>query len=126
MIYNEDGSSYKVKFYLDIKSGRSPVKDYIDKLNDRERAKVLKYIEFLRENKGVLDEPYSKHINGKVRELRVDFARQHHRIFYFIFVGRNIILLHAFLKKTPKTPTGEIKRAEERYKNVISNQKLYE
>jgi len=126
MIYNEATKEYKVKFYKDIRTGRSPVLDYIKRLRDKEEAKVSKYIEFLRVNKGYLDEPYSKHIKGKIRELRVDFGRNRHRVFYFIFIKKTIILLHAFLKKTNKTPTSEIKKAEEIYKNVIKNPKIYE
>jgi len=127
MIYNDNKeSTYKVRFYTDPKTGRSPVQSYIDGLNDKERAKVVKYIEFLREHNGVLDEPYTKHIVDKIRELRVDFATHRHRIFYFTFVGQTIILLHAFLKKTAKTPPQEIKRAEERYDQVLDNKKIYE
>ena len=99
---------------------------YLENLNDKERAKVLKYIEFLREHKGYLDEPYSKHIGGKIRELRVDFFKNKHRIFYFVFVGKNIILLRAFLKRTNKTPVSEIKKAKENYNNVLKNKKFYE
>jgi len=126
MIYNVGTTEYKVKFYKDVKTGRSPVLEYIEGLSDREKAKVLKYIEFLRINKGYLDEPYSKHIKGKIRELRVDFARNRHRILYFIFIKRTIVLLHGFLKKTAKTPISEIKRAEENYYKVLKNQKIYE
>ena len=126
MIYTGDTSEYKVKFYRDIKTGRSLVLDYIERLNDREAAKVLKYIEFLRIHSGYLEEPYSKHIKGKIRELRVDFGKNKHRIFYFVFIKKTIILLHAFLKKTAKTPLSEIKRAEENYYNVLKNPKIYE
>ena len=123
MIYSN--IEYKIKFYVEV-GGESPVAEYIDNLSVKEQAKVLKYIEFLREHKGVLDEPYSKHIKGKIRELRVDFSNKRHRIFYFTFINKNIILLHAFLKKTEKTPTREIKIAEGNYIDVINNQKLYE
>ena len=125
MIYTED-TEYKVKFYKDSKTGRSPVLEYIGKLRDKERLKVLKYIEFLRVNKGYLDEPYSKHIRGKIRELRIDFGKNKHRIFYFIFIKKTIILLHAFLKKIPKTPISEVKKAEENYQGVLINPKIYE
>jgi phage-related protein len=117
---------YKVKFYADARTGRSPVLEYLQELPKKEQLKIAKYIEFLRQRNGVLDEPLSKHIKGKIRELRVDFANQRHRIFYFTFVGKTIILLHAFLKKTAKTPGNEIKRAEERYINVINNRSEYE
>jgi len=123
MIYTND--EYKVKFYTDCDKGISPVLEYLEKLNQKEKAKVLKYIEFLRINKGYLDDPYTKHIKGKIRELRVDFGRNRHRIFYFIFIGKTIILLNAFLKKTDKTPIQEIEKAEEFLEEVLKNQKIY-
>ena len=123
MIYNKD--EYKVKFYRN-KKGEVPLIEYLEKIKKKERAKILKYIEFLKDNKGYLDEPYSKHIKGKIRELRVDFGKNRHRVFYFTFVKKNIILLHVFLKKTPKTPVKQIKKAEENLNEVISNLKFYE
>lgn len=122
MIYN----GYKVKFYKDSRTGRDPVLEYVNKLKTKEQTKIFKYIEFLRENRGILDEPYARHIKGKIRELRVDFSQNRHRIFYFAFVKRKIILLHAFLKKTKKTPISEIKRAEENYYDVLNNKEIYE
>jgi len=122
MIYNNE---YKIKFYQNIDSSCCPVQGYINNLSEKDKAKVLKYIEFLREHKGILDEPYSKHIRGKVRELRVDLGFRRHRIFYFTFVGKNIILLHAFLKQTSKTPEREIDKAIEHYENVLKYQKIY-
>lgn len=125
MIYTNN-SEYKVKFYKNSKTRRSPVLEYIDNLSEKDRAKILKYIDFLREHKGYLDEPYSKHIKGKIRELRVDFTRRRHRILYFTFIRQTIILLHAFLKRTAKTPDIEIKRAEENYNDVLNNKEIYE
>ena len=126
MIYTDNTTEYKVKFYEDPKTEKSPVLEYIESLSEKEQAKVFKYIEFLRINKGYLEEPYSRHIKEKVRELRVDFARKRYRIFYFVFVKRTIILLHAFLKKTAKTSISETKRAEENYYNVLKNPETYE
>jgi len=122
MIYN---NQYKIKFFIKS-NGQIPVFEYIESLNEKEKAKVLKYIEFLRGHNGILNEPYSKHIKGKIRELRIDFSKNRHHIFYFIFISRNIILLHAFLKKTNKTPILEINRALTNYIEVINNQKMYE
>ena len=124
MIYTN--TEYKVKFYRNSTNNESPVEDYIKGLDKKDRNKVSKYIEFLQLNEGILDEPYSRHIKDKIRELRVDFSNKRHRIFYFTFVGKNIILLHAFLKKTPKTPAREIQNAEKSYIDVINNPKLYE
>jgi len=110
-------SNYEVQYYVDNR-GRAPVREYIDSLNLKEKAKVLKYVDFLRQNDGKLDEPYSRHIEGKIRELRVDFHRNRHRIFYFTFIGKRIILLHAFLKKTAKTPINEINQAKKNYLDI--------
>ena len=123
MIYH-DYEQFKVRFFAD--SNRNPVLSYLENLNIKDRAKVLKYIEFLRINKGQLDEPYTKHIRGKIRELRIDFGRNRHRIFFFTFINKNIILLHAFLKKTTKTPEAEIYKAEINYLKVLSNKEIYE
>jgi len=100
--------------------------EYIEKLDAKNKAKVLKYIDFLLQHDGYLDEPYSKHIADKIRELRVDFSSKHHRIFYFVFIGKAIILLHAFLKNTAKTPRKEIDRALANYHDAIINKKTYE
>ena len=125
MIYN--GSvEYKIKFHTDIKTSKSPVLNYIKSLRERERSKIFKYIDFLRQRKGYLDEPYSRHIRGKIRELRVDFSRNRYRILYFIFMGKTIVVLHAFLKKTDKTPEVEIKKAEENHYDVLKNHQIYE
>src|SRR3989344_4052357 len=127
MIYTDSrGVEYKVKFYLETKTGRTPVKDYIERIPTKEKAKILKYIEFLRIHRGVLDEPFTKHVRGKIRELRVDFFHNKHRIFYFTFIHKTIILLHAFSKNTAKTPPNEIKRAENHYEEVILNKEIYE
>ncbi len=117
---------YKVKYYAESQTGKSPVLAYILSLDSKSMAKVEKYIKYLRLCEGYLDEPYSKHITGKIRELRVDFSHTHHRIFYFTFVGKNIILLHGFLKKTPKTPHQEIARAVNNYNDFMINQNVYD
>ena len=106
---------YSVHYYQDDRSGRFPVKEYIESLSVRERSRIHAYLCRLVDADGYLEEPYSRHIAGGIRELRVDFARNHHRIFYFAVIGRRIILLHAFLKKTPKTPQQEIVRAQKNH-----------
>lgn len=124
MIYN-DNREYRVTFYKDSR-GKHLVLEYIESLPEKEQSKIFKYIEFLRVHKGILDEPYSRHIEGKIRELRVDFARNRHRVFYFVFVNKNIIFLNAFLKKTEKTPASEIEKVKKNYLAVISSKETYE
>jgi len=117
---------YLVKFYKNSENGQEPVLAYIKRLDEKNKAKILKYVAFLKDNHGYLDEPFSKYITGKIRELRIDFSRQRHRIFYFVAVGKRIILLHSFLKKTKRTPRREIEKSLINYNDVINNLNLYD
>jgi len=117
---------YKVKYYKNSQTGKEPVLEFVLSLDRKSLAKVEKYIRYLRLCEGYLEEPYSRHITGKIRELRVDFSHNSHRIFYFGFIKKTIILLHGFMKKTKKTPRSEIKKAIENYYDTINNPQLYE
>ena len=79
---------YKLRFYKNSQTGREPIPEYLASLDEKSRSKIGKYVEYLRLCKGYLDEPYSRHITGKIRELRVDFSHNHYRIFYFTFIGK--------------------------------------
>ena len=119
-------SEYRIFYYKDSTSGKKPVREFIFSLSPKVRSKIFKYIEELGRNDGYMVEPYSRHIVGDIRELRVDFGHSRHRIFYFTFVGKRIIILHGFLKKTAKTPEREIQRAIKYHHDVIINPHLYE
>ena len=112
---------YKVCYYQNSHKKRTPVLEYIQKLSEKEKGKVAAYIILLRDCNGRLDEPYSRYIRSGIRELRIDFARRRHRIFYIIVEGKRIILLRAFLKKTAKTPRQEIIRALNNYEDYKIN-----
>jgi phage-related protein len=97
-------------------SGRKPVRDFLDEMPDmRAKARFLRVIQRLGEE-GFLPEPFTKSIKGskKLRELRLNYQTNAYRIFYTAAKGKRIVLLHAFMKKTQKTPLQEIKTAEKR------------
>lgn len=126
MIYNKKiDKEYKIYFYID-KKGNKPVMEYIESTSQKDQSKILSFIDFLRENKGYLNEPYSKHIKDKIRELRIDFSKNKHRIMYFTFTGEKIILLSAFTKNTEKTPQKEINKAIDNYNNFLKNKEKYD
>lgn len=107
---------FEVEFYED-RSGNEPIKDFIVKLqakgqsskSDRIRSeKILTYIRVLQEYGTRASEPYVKHIEDDIWELRpLD-----DRIFFFYFRDNTFVLLHHFLKKTKKTPRREIEQAK--------------
>ncbi len=119
-------SEYKVYYYQNSHTKRVPVLEYIQKTPTKDRAKIAAYIALLCNCDGQLDEPYSRYITEGVRELRVDFASNRNRIFYVTVEGKKIILLHAFLKKTPKTPKQEIIRAINNFKDYKINKNSIE
>jgi len=105
---------WDVEFYKTEKDD-SPIVDFLDGLDIKMRAKALKEIDLLRELGQVIREPYSKHIQDGIYELRIKLASNISRMFYFFYVDNRIIITNGFIKKTQKTPKGEIERAA-RYK----------
>jgi phage-related protein len=113
--------NYRIKYYKNSHNNQEPVKEFIDGQVLKIQQKIFIYLELLQENGGRLNYPYSSHIKDKIWELRIDFAKNCYRIFYFVFIDKRIILLHAFLKKTNKTPRQEIQKAINSYNDFISN-----
>lgn len=105
---------YTVHFYKD-KKGNKPVIEYLEELSKNKdkdsRIKINKindYIEALKEYGTSLTEPYIKHIEGEIWELRP----LRDRIFFVAWVNDSFVLLHHFMKKTQKTPSKEIEKAK--------------
>ena len=101
---------WRVEFFT-LPNGRIPVQEYLEMLDKKHRAKIIGYIELLRSKGGRFYEPYTKHVQGSVWELRVDLGRRASRVFYFLARGQRIVMLHAFTKKSQKTPGREIETA---------------
>jgi len=65
MIYNKD-EGYKLRFYNNVRTGEKPVEKYLEKLDIKEQSKIAKFIEFLRLSVGCSNQPFIKHIRGKI------------------------------------------------------------
>jgi len=109
---------YKIKFYPTQK-GDYPVKDFIQELDKKSRAKIWRYIALLEEHGPNLLRPYADHVRGKIKELRIKIPAGNVRIFYFFFLEGNIVLLHVFKKKTAELPEREIEQAEKNMEDFI-------
>jgi phage-related protein len=96
--------------YYETPAGRWPVKEYLSGLDAKERARVTFDLDLLAEYGLDLGAPHARCVHGKLWELRTR-GRKQHRVFYFAVSGRRLVLLHAFTKKTPRTPPGEIDTA---------------
>jgi phage-related protein len=63
-------------------------------------------------------EPYVKHLQGKLWEMRLKGPDGIARSVYVTASGRRVVVLRTFIKKTEKTPRREIELALERAKDV--------
>ena len=105
---------YQIYFYKD-RRGNEPVKEYLNDLakhKDRDSriklTKIRDYIKILSEYGTRAGEPYIKHLDGDIWELRPISDR----ILFAAWTGESFVLLHCFAKKTQKTPPREIDKAK--------------
>lgn len=65
-----------------------------------------------------LGEPHTKAFGDGLFELRLKGAEGSARVFFCTLVGRRIVMLHSFIKKSNKTPQRELAIAESRLKEI--------
>lgn len=80
---------------------------------------VAFYVDLLAEEGANLGEPYTRQLDGKLRELRFYLGRQRFRISYYIAAGRRIVLLTVF-HKTQQQERAEIARARRAMESCIA------
>lgn len=103
--------SWSIEFY-ETENGINCVKDFIDEIKDKKlKAKVLNDIKLLNEFGTELRQPHTDYLKDGIWELRTKQSSNIARTLYFTVSGQKIILLHGFVKKTPKTPSSELNRA---------------
>lgn len=92
--------------------GSYPVTDFLDSLDNKMRAKVIRSLKLLEAKGYLLRAPDSKELTDGIMELRTTFAGNISRVLYFFIVGNTAIATNGFIKKTQKTPIEEIERAK--------------
>jgi hypothetical protein len=87
------------------------VAEWLASLDDRRWAQALMHLDLLEERGPLLGEPYTRQLNGKLRELRFYCGGDHTRLTYWIASGRRIIMLTVFTKSRMRE-RGEVERAQ--------------
>lgn len=108
---------HAIYFYKD-KQGNQPVLDYMRGLARRDSKdswiklnklnKLNDYIELLSQHGIRAGQPYIKHLDAEIWELRP----LRDRILFVAWLDGSFVLLHHFVKKTQKTPRREIEKAK--------------
>ncbi len=85
------------------------------------RVRVLRLLETV-ENVGLetLRAPHVRHLEGKLRELRVRADGGIARGIHVTAAGRRVVVLHVFAKKSRKTTGRALATARERMRQVIA------
>ena len=109
---------YNLVFYT-TERGDSPVDDFLDGLEKKSRAKVAAHLSLLEEQGPNLKRPYADVVRGKIRELRIHQSSNHYRILFFFQARDQIVLVHAFSKKTQQLKEKDIELAERRMEDWI-------
>lgn len=86
------------------------VRDWLDGLPTGHFATAAFYIDLLAERGPLLGEPYTRQLDGKLRELRFHLDGRALRVTYWIASGRRIVLLTVFAKSRMREMR-EIERA---------------
>ncbi len=103
---------YEIRYYSEA------VQEEIAELPDTLAAR---YIVLTRRMQAVgpnLGEPHTKAMGAGLFELRLKGAEGIARVFFCTLVGRRIVMLHSFVKKSDRTPKRELEVALDRMKEI--------
>ena len=81
-------------------------------------ARYLRYTDRMEIYGADLGMPHTRAMGNGLFELRLKSSEGIARVFYCTVVGKRIVMLHQFIKKTDKTPAREITTATRRMKEM--------
>ena len=77
-------------------------------------------VELLAEHGPNLRLPHSRALGDGLFELRPHGSGGIGRAFYCFLIGKRVVIVHAFIKKTQQTPDKELKLARKRAKDLLN------
>ncbi len=99
-------------------------RDFMLEQQPKVRVKIAKVIELIEQVEQIPAKNF-RFIEGSdgLYEIRVQLGNNIFRVFCFFDEGKLVVLLSGFQKKTQKTPSGEIERAERLKKEYFEEKK---
>ena len=104
--------SWSVVFYSDR------VESEIARMSSGFVARFVRYAERMEIYGPDLGMPHTKAMGDGLFELRLKAGEGIARVFYCTRIGRRIVMLHHFIKKTEKTPAKELLIARTRMREI--------
>lgn len=105
-------------------NGKCPVRDFLESISKRERAKVVSWVQALEEHGINLHRPFADLLENGIHELRIKLTGDQYRILYFFCYRDYIVLTHEFIKVSEKVPKKEINKAEKMRKDFLNRYDL--
>ena len=109
-------------YYYLTELGKSPVREFVDSLDNKTQRKFFFVKSLLEEFGHKLSEPHAKYIGDDIFELRFKGQEGAVRVLYFFFHQDKAIFTNGFLKKTRKTPRNEKELAAQRRVDFLKRQ----
>ena len=107
-------ATWIAKYYRDGR-GEEPVRVFVDALPAQHQEILDRKIDRLNAFGPLIPAPHSKQVRGKLRRLKCDVDRLRYRILYQEAESGFIVLLHIFVKKTPRIALAESHMAQSRW-----------
>ncbi len=95
------------------------VRSWLEQLPTAQFAPAAFYVDLLAEHGPLLGEPYTRQLDGKLRELRFHLAGRSVRVTYWVAPGRRIVLLTVFAK-TRMREEREVERARQALRRCLA------
>lgn len=106
---------FEITMYC-LPNGKAPVKEFIDSLKISAYRKFVYKKELLVRYGPWLSMPHAKYLGKGLSELRFTTEEGDARIIYFL-INNKMVLVHAFMKTTQKTPKNALELAYKRMKD---------
>jgi len=116
MLYNK--SMVELVFF-ETEAGRAPVRENLEALLEPDQAKAAAHLHLLEQYGHTLREPHVKHLQDKLKELRLKISAGQYRVFFFFHVGGKAVLVHSMVKKTQQTPKPDLDLALKRMREWL-------
>lgn len=100
--------------FYSTEKGHSAVAEFLDSLPSKVAQKVAWVLKLI-QDLDIVPSQYFKKLSdtNEIWECRMTLGGSTYRILGFFHGSNNLVLTHAFMKKTPKTPAAEIMKAEQ-------------